>query len=97
MASKLYVFGDSFSTPYVEVNPEDSFWGLAAKELPVDQVINYSWPRNCLDNLIHSILNEPIDFENNYFLIGMPVLFRDSIYCQGPGRSEEHTSELQSH
>lgn len=78
--SKLYVFGDSFATPYFCVDPENSFWGLAAKDLSVAEIYNYSFVGNCLDNIIHVILNENIDFENGHFLIGIPPLVRHSVY-----------------
>lgn len=79
---KLYVFGDSFATPYVCVDPKESFWGLSAKELKVDEIYSYAWSGNGLENIIHTILNEPIDFNdsNSYYIIGIPPLLRHSIY-----------------
>lgn len=82
MTKKLYVLGDSFSTPYCCVKPEDSFWGLAAKELEVDEIYSYCWPGNCLDNIFHILLNEEFDFENGYFIVGIPPLSRTSIYTE---------------
>jgi hypothetical protein len=82
MADKLYVFGDSFSSPHVGVNPEHSFWGLAAKDLGVDAIYNFSFSGNCFDNIVHLILNDKFDFDNGYFLIGIPPLHRYSIFSQ---------------
>ena len=73
MADKLYVFGDSFSSPHVCVNPEHSFWGLAAKDLGVDAIYNFSFSGNCFDNIVHLILNDKFDFDNGYFLIGILI------------------------
>jgi hypothetical protein len=38
----MYVFGDSFATPGLCVDPKDSFWGLLAQDLNVKEIINYS-------------------------------------------------------
>jgi hypothetical protein len=75
----LYVFGDSYSTTEY-VDPKDSFWGLAAKDLAIDTIYNFSFSGNCLDNIIHVLLNEEYDFDNGYFLIGIPPLIRYSIW-----------------
>lgn len=83
--AKLYVFGDSFSTPNYCVVPADSFWGLSATELNVNEIINLSWPGNGLENIVHTLLNEKFDFETDYFLIGIPPLMRNSIYTSVPG------------
>lgn len=82
MSKKLYVFGDSFSTPYVCVDPADSFWGLAAKDLMVDEIYSYCWPRNCLENIVHTLLSEEFDFNDSYFIVGVPPLLRNSIYME---------------
>jgi hypothetical protein len=82
MPKELYVFGDSFSAPFLCVNPKDSFWGLAAKDLNIDTIYNYSWYKNCLENIVHTILNEEFDYENGYFIIGIPPLVRASIYIE---------------
>ena len=72
----LNVFGDSFSTPDVCVEPNKSFWGLAAKDLGVTKIMNYSHTRFSLDHVVHILLNENFDFINDYFLIGIPTLAR---------------------
>lgn len=74
--STLNIFGDSFSTPDLFVKPCDSFWGLAAKDLGVAEIVNYSHSGFSLDHVIHILLNDNFNFENDYFLIGIPPLFR---------------------
>jgi hypothetical protein len=85
MNKKLYVFGDSFATPYICVDPKNSFWGLAATDINVSEIYCYCWPGNCLENIVHILLNEEFDFENGYFIIGIPPLLRNSIYTEIKG------------
>jgi hypothetical protein len=70
------VFGDSYSTPYFLVSPEQSFWGAVAADLKIDKITNYSHPGFSFDAILHTILNETFNFENDYFLIGIPPLHR---------------------
>ena len=79
-SNKLYVFGDSFSTPDYCVEPTQSFWGLAAQDLNVKNIVNYSHVGFSLDHVIHILLNENFDFTNDYFLIGIPPLVRYMAY-----------------
>jgi hypothetical protein len=59
------------------VAPNDSFWGLTAKDLGLDSVANYSNPGFSFDHVLHILLNETVfDFANDYFLIGVPMLAR---------------------
>ena len=78
--SKLYVFGDSYTTPDMCVDPQDSFWGLAGVELGVDQIINASRQINSFDTVCQLLIgmqNEyTYDWENDYFIIGIPPLER---------------------
>ena len=78
--STLNVFGDSYSTPNFCVDSEDSYWGLAAKDLAVTEIVNYSYPGFSLDHMIHILLNENFDFKHDYFLIGIPPLIRYLAY-----------------
>ena len=73
---KLNVFGDSYTTPSVCVDPSKSFWGLMAQDLSVSCVDNYSHSGFSLDHVIHILLNETFNFESDYFLIGIPPLLR---------------------
>jgi hypothetical protein len=74
--SKLNVFGDSYSTVDFQVSPKESFWGVAAADLKIDNITNYSHPGFSFDAILHIIINETFDFENDYFLIGIPPLHR---------------------
>lgn len=75
-SKKLNVFGDSYTTPGVCVDPLESFWGLMAQDLPISGIDNYSQTGFSLDHVIHILLNETFDFDSDYFLIGVPPLLR---------------------
>lgn len=74
-SSKLHVLGDSYTTPGYCVEPQDSFWGLAAQELGIGTV-NYSYPGFSLDHFVHILLNGEFNFAQDYFIIGVPPLLR---------------------
>lgn len=82
--ARLYVIGDSYSTPHSCVNPEDSFWGLAAVELGVEEIINVSRPRNTFDSICQLLIGMQheydYDWHNDWFLIGIPPLERITIF-----------------
>jgi len=75
---KLWVFGDSYSTPGVCVDPVDSFWATVGKTLDVNEIHNYSRPKNSLDSVIHLLVSESSQYNwnNDFFLIGIPPLVR---------------------
>lgn len=77
---KLNVFGDSYTTPNFCVAPTDSFWGLMAQKLNVVNIDNYSHPGFSLDHIVHIILNEDFNFEQECFIIGIPPLIRYIAY-----------------
>jgi hypothetical protein len=79
---KLWVFGDSFTTPNICVSPKDSFWGLAASHLNVKHIINCSWPSNSFDSVYHVMisLQEQYNWDNDIFFIGIPPLWRLTIF-----------------
>lgn len=85
----LWVFGDSFTTPGVQVKPDDSFWMLVARFLNADSIYNYSWPRNTLDSVIHLLTSESeqYDWENDFFLIGIPPLVRLTVVSENPNHT----------
>jgi hypothetical protein len=85
--TKLYVFGDSFTTPNFCVTPSDSFWGLLAKDLGVETIVNYSQPGFSLDQIIHILCNEDLEFTDNYFFIGVPPIERLSVYVKDSSKS----------
>tara|TARA_R110002167_G_scaffold117782_1_gene293950 strand:+ start:5 stop:694 length:690 start_codon:yes stop_codon:yes gene_type:complete len=81
--SKLYVFGDSYSTPDFCVDPKDSWWGLLAKEhdLPVS---NYSWPGNNIDSIQHIIVSSKDMFnKDDVVVIGIPPVERITTFEAG--------------
>jgi len=77
----LWVFGDSFSTPNICVDPADSFWFLTAKALCIDTIYNYSWPGNSFDSVTHNLVSESgqYDWKNDFFIVGIPPLARLTI------------------
>lgn len=80
--NKLWVFGDSYTTPGVCVNPADSFWGLTAVALGIKQIINCSRPVNSFVSVQHLLINlhTEIDFENDLIFIGIPPLERITVF-----------------
>jgi hypothetical protein len=64
------------------VSPEDSFWGLAAKDLKVDSIINYSHSGLAFDLILHILLNESFDWKNSYFIIGVPPIARVGMFIE---------------
>ena len=79
---RLWVFGDSHSTPSVCVAPEKSFWALAASELGVDTVINCSRPKISFESVCHMLVGEQhrYNFEKDFFIIGLPPLERITVF-----------------
>ena len=80
--NKLWVFGDSFTTPNICVDPKDSFWGLAAKSLDVKTIFNSSWTSNSFDSICHTLISmqEHYDWDNDVFFIGIPPLWRLTVF-----------------
>jgi hypothetical protein len=62
------------------VSPAESFWGLAARDLGVDKIVNYSRPKFSFDAVLHILINETFNFADDYFLIGIPFLPRYIAY-----------------
>lgn len=81
---KLIVIGDSFSTPFLCVEPQDSFWGLAGRDLRVTQIVNYSQNGLAFDLVMHILLNEQFDWHNCYFIIGVPPVARVAMFIDRP-------------
>jgi hypothetical protein len=82
--NKLYVFGDSYTTPYVCVDPQDSFWGLAGTQLGVEQIINVSRPMNSFDSVCQLLIGMQNQYEyswkKDFFIIGLPPLERITVF-----------------
>jgi len=83
----LNVFGDSYSTTNFCVSPDKSFWGLAAKDLEVNKIVNYSHPGFGLDAILHIVTNEVFRFADDYFFIGIPPLHRYIAYSDSQGKT----------
>ncbi len=79
---KLWVVGDSFSTPNICVDPADSFWGLTATYLNIPTIKNYSRPVNSLDSILQILVGEQnsYNWETDLFLIGIPPLERITVF-----------------
>lgn len=77
--NRLWVFGDSYSTPYVcDLAPWDSFWGLTAQHANINSITNCSRPESSFDSVCHLLVNmqSKYDWNRDLFLIGLPILER---------------------
>jgi len=85
----LWVFGDCYSTPFLNVKPADSFWMLVADLLQVQKVINYSWPGNSFESVLHTLISDSAeyDWEHDFFLIGIPILHQLTTVSQDTQKS----------
>jgi len=77
---RLCVWGDSYTTPDYCVAPSESFWGLAAKELNVDSITNYSWVGCSFSSICHMLISQQHDWENDFLIIGIPPLERLTVF-----------------
>lgn len=80
--NRLWVFGDSYTTPNICVEPQSSFWGLIADELDVETVVNCSRPKISFDSVCQMLVGEQqrYNFEQDFFVIGIPPLERITIF-----------------
>lgn len=80
--NKLWVFGDSYTTPGYCVDSKDSFWGLSATALDISNIKNCSWPSNSFDSVCHMLISmqDDYDWSNDVFFIGIPPLWRLTIF-----------------
>jgi hypothetical protein len=80
--NRLWVFGDSHSTPEVCVSPQQSFWGLTASALQVNTVINCSRPKISFDSVCQMLVGEQqrYNFDQDFFIIGLPPLERITVF-----------------
>jgi hypothetical protein len=80
--NKLWVFGDSHSTPGVCVSPHETFWALMASALKINTIINCSRPKLSFDSVCHILIGEQAqyNFEQDFFIIGLPPLERITIF-----------------
>jgi hypothetical protein len=79
---KLWVFGDSFSTPDYWVEPQKSFWGLVGLYLNCDSIENLSWAGNSFDSVTHMLvgMSSQYDWQKDFFIIGVPPLERFTVF-----------------
>ena len=79
---KLWVFGDSFTTPGICVEPKDSFWGLLALRLNISAINNCSRPVNSFDTVCQLVvgLQNEIMWDTDLVLIGIPPLERITVF-----------------
>jgi hypothetical protein len=79
---KLWVFGDSFTTPDCCVSPAQSFWGLAARSLDVNLIVNLSWPGCSWTSVQHNLISQQHEYQwdTDFFIIGIPPLERLTVF-----------------
>ena len=79
---KLWVFGDSFSTPNLCVKSPESYWGLTASYLSIPTIKNCSKPVNSLDTVCQLLIGmqSEFDWKKDLFLISIPPLERITIF-----------------
>lgn len=79
---KLWVFGDSYTTPGEWVEPRDSFWGLLAAYLDIHTIKNCSRPGNSFDAVCQLVvgLQNKIQWNTDLVLIGIPPLERITVF-----------------
>lgn len=80
--NKLWVFGDSYTTPNLCVSPKESFWGLTATKLGIDTIVNCSRPVNSFTSVQHLLvgMSQQINWDNDLVFIGIPPLERITIF-----------------
>jgi hypothetical protein len=83
--SKLWIFGDSFSTPNLHVKPPESYWGLTASYLSIPTIKNCSRPGNSLDTVCQLLIGMQAEFDwkKDLFLISIPPLGRITVFDNG--------------
>ena len=79
---RLWVFGDSFTTPDFCVSQVASFWGLTASYCNISTILNCSRPVNSFDSVCQILISEQNNYnwENDLFLIGIPPLERITVF-----------------
>ena len=79
---KLWVFGDSYTTPNICVSSAESFWGLTATYCKISTIKNCSRPVNSFDSVCQLLVAMQNDYnwEKDLFLIGIPPLERITVF-----------------
>ena len=76
------MFGDSYTTPDVCVEPKESFWGLVGAQIGADTIMNLSRPVNSFDTVCHLLISmqNQYDWQQDLLLIGVPPLERVTVF-----------------
>lgn len=93
--ARLWVFGDSYSTPNFCVAPKDSWWGLLADDLgtKISEVNNYSWAGNNIDSIGHILINLCESFkQDDYVVVAIPPLQRLTMF--NPAENKEYKATI---
>jgi len=79
---KLWVFGDSYTTPYECVHPSESFWGEFAHRAQIPLVNNCSRRKNSFDSVMQLVIgcHQQYDWQHDVLLIGIPPLERITVF-----------------
>ena len=91
--NRLWMFGDSYSTPDYCVHPSASFWGLTAQHLGIHTILNLSRVSNSLDSVCQLVVGMQSEFvPGDLVLIGIPPLERITIF--DGGKDTEYTGYI---
>jgi len=76
------VFGDSYTTPGICLEPHCSFWGLTAHHAGIPLIKNCSRPGNSFDSVCHMLVSmqEQYNWGQDLFIIGIPPLERITVF-----------------
>ena len=79
---KLWVIGDSFTTPEVCVAPQDSFWGLLGTQAQIPIINNCSRTGNSFDSVCQILvgMQQEYNWQKDLFIIGVPPLKRITVF-----------------
>jgi len=91
--NKLWVFGDSFTTPGYCVEPRNSFWGLAAAHCGIPVIQNCSRQVNSFDSVCQLLIGQQAQYNwtQDLFIIGIPPLERITVE---DNRSQYHGTQI---
>lgn len=79
---RLWVFGDSYTTPNYFVDMQDSFWGLSAAALDIPEIMNCSREVNSwtsVQQLLIGLQNQ-IRWDRDLIFVGVPPLERITVF-----------------
>lgn len=93
----LWVFGDSYTTPYECVDPADSFWGLTAQWLNIPVVKNLSRRGASLESVSQLLITQQqqYDWQRDFFIVGIPPVQR-FLACADDSKLEYSIKEFET-